>query len=206
MSVMLVGIIVCAFAGNLKARGTNQNATSQARKGSFRLGLILCILAGALSGLVNFAFIYGTEITQHARDAGADPLSAINAIWALVFISNYAVNVVYCVYLLVGNGTAGELFVRGTTGNWLRAIAMGVLWSGGIVVYGVGAYQIGKYGAYIGFPMLLSTALLTGNIVGFISGEWRGANVKASRMMFAGIGILLIAIACLANSNRLMPQ
>lgn len=206
MLVMLTGIMVCATAGSLKAKTSDQDHSNQRKKGSFRAGLILCILAGALSGLVNFAFIYGTEITTQARIAGADPLSAINAIWALVFIANYAVNVGYCFYLAVRNGTGKELLAPRTGANWLRAILMGILWSGGIVVYGVGAYKLGKYGAFIGFPILVATALLTGNLVGLVSGEWQGASRESSRMMFAGIGLLLIAIAFLANSNRLIPQ
>jgi L-rhamnose-H+ transport protein len=206
MSVMLLGIIVCAVAGNLKARAASPTPTNQSKKGSFGIGLILCILAGVLSGLVNFAFIYGTEITQHAQHSGADPLSAINALWALVFTANYLANVGYCVYLMVRNGTVRKLFESGTGSYWLRAILMGVFWSGGIVVYGVGAYKLGKYGAFIGFPMLLAASLLTGNFVGWINGEWKGANPKSSRLMFAGIGLLLIAIGFLANANSLMSQ
>jgi L-rhamnose-H+ transport protein len=170
------------------------------------VGLILCIVAGVLSGLVNFALIYGTEITQQARQAGADPLSAINALWALVFTANYLANVIYCLYLALRNRTMGKFFEPGTGTYWLRAIVMGGLWSGGIVVYGVGAYKLGKYGAFIGFPALLAGAILTGNVVGWISGEWKGADAKASRTMFAGIGLLLVAIIFLANANRLMSQ
>ena len=96
MAVMLFGIIVCAVAGKRKESATLEASASQARKGSFRVGLILCIIAGVLSGLVNFALIYGTEITQRAQDSGASPLSATNALWALVFTSNYLANVGYC--------------------------------------------------------------------------------------------------------------
>lgn len=206
MLVMLVGIVVCAVAGNLKSKDANTGAASQSKKGSFGAGLILCILAGVLSGLVNFAFIYGTEITHQAQNSGADPLSAINAIWALVFTANYLANVGYCVYLIFRKGNARKLFGGGTVSYWLRAIFMGVFWSGGIVVYGVGASKLGRYGAFIGFPMLLAASLLTGNFVGWVSGEWKGASTKSSRTMFAGIGLLLVAIAFLANANRLMSQ
>jgi L-rhamnose-H+ transport protein len=206
MFVMLLGIIVCAIAGNLKSKVAKPTSSTQSKKGSFGVGLIFCILAGVLSGLVNFAFIYGTEITHQARNSGADPLSAINAIWALVFTANYLANVGYCVYLIFRNGNAKKLFASGTGSYWLRAIFMGVFWSGGIVVYGVGAYKLGKYGAFVGFPMLLAASLLTGNSVGWISGEWKGASSKSSRTMFAGIGLLLVAMAFLANANRLMSQ
>ena len=83
---------------------------------------------------------------------------------------------------------------------------MGVFWAAGIVVYGLGAYKLGRYGAFVGFPTLLAGALLTGNFVGWLSGEWKGASGKAVRAMFAGLALLLVAIGFLANANRLMSQ
>lgn len=206
MTVMLLGIAVCSIAGDLKAKAAKNHPVTNAKKGSFRAGLILCIVAGALSGLVNFAFIYGTEVTQQAQRSGANPFSAINALWALVFTANYLANVGYCVYLMSRNATTGKLFASGSGSNWLRAVVMGFFWAGGIVVYGLGAYKLGRYGAFVGFPALLAAALLTGNLVGWISGEWKEAGAKASRTMFAGLGLLLIAIVFLANANRLMSQ
>ena len=44
MSVMLLGIIVCAVAGNLKAKAANTTSANQSKSGSFGVGLILCIL------------------------------------------------------------------------------------------------------------------------------------------------------------------
>jgi L-rhamnose-H+ transport protein len=206
IAVMLSGIIVCAIAGKRKDRETREVSTAQPRKGSFRVGLILCVVAGVLSGLVNFALIYGTEITQQAQRAGADPLSAINALWALVFTSNYLANVGYCSYLLLRNRSIGKFFEKGTGTYWLRAILMGILWAGGVVIYGVGAYKLGRYGAFIGFPALLAVSMLTGNTVGWLGGEWHGADARSVRTMFVGIGLLLVAIAFLANANRLMSQ
>ena len=206
MAIMLFGIAVCAVAGNQKEGAASEAPTPRSSTGSFRVGLILCIVSGILSGLVNFALIYGTEIQRQAEGSGSNPLSAINALWALVFTANYLANVGYCLYLLGRNRSARKFFAPGTSGYWLRAIVMGVLWSGGIVVYGVGASKLGKYGAFIGFPALLAAAILTGNIVGWLSGEWKVAGPKASRTMFAGIGLLLIAIAFLANANRLISQ
>jgi L-rhamnose-H+ transport protein len=204
--IMIAGIAVCAIAGNRKQKSAPAMPADQKPKHSFRLGLTLCVLAGVLSGLVNFALIYGTEITQKAQGMGAGPLSAINALWALVFTANYLANVGYCIYLILRNGSVGQLFEKGTVTYWGRAILMGILWAGGVVVYGAGAYKLGRYGAFIGFPALLAASILTGNIIGWLAGEWRGVDRKASRVMFSGIGLLLVAIVFLANANRLLSQ
>ena len=203
ITVMICGIILCAVAGYLK-ESASRAPREKSPKRTFRVGLAMCIVSGVLSGLVNFALIYGTEITKRAENSGANALSAINALWALVFSSNYLVNVGYCLYLLVRNGTVGSFFKGGTTVYWLRAMLMGVLWSGGVVVYGVGTRKLGKYGAFMGFPALLAVSMLTGNIVGWLGGEWKAAETRSSRAMLAGIGLLLTAIIFLANANRLM--
>ena len=39
------------------------------------------------------------------------------------------------------------------------AALMGIVWAGGIIVYGMGAFHIGELGAYIGFPMMLITSM-----------------------------------------------
>jgi L-rhamnose-H+ transport protein len=206
IAVMILGIIFCAVAGKRKGLAGQDAPTEQSRKGSFVVGLVMCIVSGVLSGLVNFALIYGTEITKRAQDSGANAWSAINALWALVFTSNYLVNVCYCLYLVLRNGSGGNFFKEGTAAYWLRAIAMGILWSGGVVIYGAGAYKLGKYGAFMGFPALLAVSMLTGNTVGWLGGEWKAAEAKALRAMYAGIGLLLVAIAFLANANRLMSE
>jgi L-rhamnose-H+ transport protein len=206
IAIMICGIVVCAIAGNRKEKSAPATRVEKTHKRSFHFGLILCVVAGALSGLINFALVYGTEITQQAQRRGAGPLSAINALWALVFTANYLANVGYCVYLIVRNRSIGQLFEKGTAGYWGRAILMGVLWGGGVVVYGVGAYRLGRYGAFIGFPALLAASILTGNVIGWLTGEWKGVDRQVSRIMFSGIGLLLLAIVFLANANRLMSQ
>ena len=65
---------------------------------------------------------------------------------------------------------------------------------GGIVVYGIGATRIGEFGAYLGFPVMLISSILAGNVAGAITGEWSSASSQAKRIMGAGVAVLAIAI------------
>jgi hypothetical protein len=96
---------------------------------------------------------------------------------------------------MVRNGITSKLVASGSGSNWLRRTVMGVFWAAGIVVHGLGAYKLPRFAcsriAYRKFHWM---------------DDWRmeGAGTKALRTMFAGLGLLLAAIAFLANANQLM--
>ena len=208
IAIMIFGLVVCALAGHRKdraLRGSQSASTDDTGiKPSFTTGLILCITSGILSPLVNFGLIYGNEVSEQAVKHGADPGYASNAIWALVFTSNYLVNIGYCVYLYKKNGSGSKFLQAGTGGYWAWATVMGVLWAGGVVLYGMGAFQLGDFGAYIGFPILLISSIVTGNILGLVTGEWKGSGTQPLRIMGGGVILLLLAIAVLGYANSLM--
>jgi hypothetical protein len=75
----------------------------------------------------------------------------------------------------------------------------------GIVIYGIGASRLGRFGAFLGFPIMLISSVLTGNLLGAISGEWNGVGAKPKVTMTTGIALLVIAIAVLGYSASITP-
>lgn len=198
--VMLIGLTVCARAGNLKLSNGGQ-PRSNAPAASPGRGLFYCITAGLLSALVNFALIFGAPIEQAAMEHGVAAAAANNAVWAIVFAANYSVNVIYCIFLVRKRGTLMNFSKPATGYYWLLAVAMGLLWAGGIVVYGIGASMEGRYGPVFAFPMMLIVSILTANLAGVLIGEWRGAPVTAKRTMQVGVAIMMAAIVILGVSS-----
>jgi L-rhamnose-H+ transport protein len=198
--VMTIGLIVCACAGSLKAADQDPPAANGGAR-SFGRGAFYCIAAGLLSALVNFALIFGAPLAQAAIDRGTPPAAANNAIWAIVFATNYLLNLAYCVYLGRKRSTFRNFMLRSTGYYWLLAIAMGLLWAGGIVVYGLGASMQGAYGPVFAFPVMLIVSILTGNLTGVLLGEWRGVATQAKRTMQLGVVIMFAAIVILGYSN-----
>jgi L-rhamnose-H+ transport protein len=198
--VMVIGLVVCARAGSLKAEnqgppGTNAVTTSFAR------GAFYCLAAGLLSALVNFALIFGAPLAQAATARGSVPAAANNAIWAIVFVTNYLINVAYCVYLGRKRGTLSRFMLPSTWYYWFLAVAMGLLWAGGIVIYGLGASMEGAYGPVFAFPVMLIVSILTGNLTGVLLGEWRGVTSQATQTMKLGVVIMVGAIVVLGWAN-----
>jgi L-rhamnose-H+ transport protein len=202
--LMISGLLTCARAGLLKSTPANGSAsTDGSPKIPFKTGLLYCILAGILSSLVNFGLIFGTEIAGLAVSKGASPSEANNAVWALVFTANFLVNIIYCLSLLKRNRTFSNFSRKGTGRYWGWVLFMGLLWPGGIVIYGMGATRIGQLGAYLGFPIMLIVCILTGNVLGLLSGEWKGVARRPRRTMTVGVAILVLAILILGLSGKM---
>jgi L-rhamnose-H+ transport protein len=201
--IMLAGILLCGRAGSLRAKASATLDSSASVRGSYWLGLTYCVLSGVLSPMVNFALLKGDFLRQIAIRHGASPVWAVNAIWSLVFTVAYGLNVAYCLVLIFKNRTLSRQVNHGTWNHWAMAAAMGILWAGGIVFYGVGATYMGHLGAYAGWPLQLIFAIGTSTAAGFFLGEWRGAGPGAIRIMSLSLALLLVAAVLLGWVNRL---
>ncbi len=204
--VMIGGLYISARAGLLKdrdQRASEEVSAGGLQKASFRKGLAFCILSGVLSSLLNFGFIYGTSLSEASVLSGAAPANAENALLALVFTANFTVNVGYCIYLLAVNKTFSRYTLKGTAKYWPMAVGMGIIWPGGVVIYGMGTTMIGDLGAYLGFPAMLIVSIIAGNVFGVLTGEWKDVSARPKRIMVAGITVLVLAIVVLGVSMNL---
>ena len=201
--IVLVGIAMTAQAGRLKEAALKSDAGGTGLGQAFLPGLIICLLSGITSPMLNFSLTFGADIAKRAQELGATGASANNAIWAPAVTAGALVNILYCLWLLARNRTAG-LFTKPGTGNyWLLCIAMGAMWMGGIAAYGMGAAKMGRLGASLGWPLFMSTIIVTANVWGWITKEWQGAGSKAVKWMIASLVVLFVAISIFGYSSTL---
>jgi len=204
VAVMIAGVVVCAWAGRLRQKDLSQGDAPGSGGSPLALGLLFCVLSGVLSAMVNFGQIFGDPIAQAAAGQGASAVAKMNAVWALVFTGNYLVNAVYAFAVMLRRRTLGQLVRGGSPGYWAWAVFMGVTWPLGIVLFGIGAGQMGPYGAFVAFPMMLVMAILFGNLAGALTGEWRGTTARTRVTMLAGGAILCLAFVVFGESSRLL--
>ncbi|MBI4889131.1 MAG: hypothetical protein HY821_00810 [Acidobacteria bacterium] len=199
--LVIIGIVICSKAGAMREK--NQNPEKAAgEKSGFGAGLLICLASGILSPALNFGFVFGKPVQDAAVAAGAKPDLAANAIWALALAGGFLVNAGYAVYLLGKNKTWSQFTAVGTpAGYWLGASLMGLLWYIGISIYGMGAAAMGPLGAVLGWPMFMSVVIIMANVLGALTGEWKGAGAGAVRTSWIGIAVLVAAIAVIAQAN-----
>ncbi len=205
--LILVGIIGCSVAGKMKDQHSEaadpRPRESAAIPMSFKAGLIICILAGLGSPLINFALAFGAPLLTRAAEQGAALTSQANVIWAPVNTAAFIPFILYCMFLWKKNNT-GRLFRAAGTGlNWLYGAMMGALWFGSTVIYGAVSARLGDMGPVLGWPLFMSAIIIASNIWGLATGEWRGSGAKALNTMFGSIFFLILGFAALAYAGRL---
>ena len=191
-AVMVAGLVFLALAGRTREHDL---ATAPSARSGFTAGLVICIFSGIFSSMLNFSFVFGDELRLRALQAGASNAMAANPIWGLTVTGGFVANFLYCVYLLQKNRT-WSVFREGRPSTyWLLGVSMGLLWYGGIVVYGMGAASLGTLGGIVGWPIFMTIDIIAALFWGAISGEWKGASRRALAYNWAGVALLLVAIA-----------
>ena len=194
--LMLLGVGICAVAGSQKEKTQNaaQRAgdcpdfrvsengtvpfTPPAEAKSFGKGLFVCMTSGIASPMLNFAFAFGGDIITKAKAAGSLPAHAGNPIWCWTMTCAFVVTLLYCIFLMTKDQGWRRYLIQGAGFHWGLAILMGLLWSGGIAVYGIALSKLGPLAPSLGWPILMISTIITGNLCGIATGEWKGAGRK----------------------------
>lgn len=203
LAIVVLGILVCSLAGHRRERELSAQA-SQHSGADFWLGLVICILSGIFSAMLNFSFVFGKDLQQASLAAGASPAMSSNLIWALGLGAGFLANAGYCIYLLQKNRTWGVLTQADISVNyWLGAVLMGAVWFLGIAFYGMGATGLGDLGAVLGWPLFMAMNITAANVWGAATGEWKGASRRTYGYSWAGVAVLLIAIYVISHASAL---
>jgi len=199
VGVMLVGVVLAAQAGF--GRDKVMQKTEQ-RSGSFLGGLIMTVIAGVLSCGMSLSFVYSQgPIVEAMKAKGAGDIPATFAVWAVGLLGGSLINIVYPAWLMTKNRSWNVLGQ-----SWKEfglASIIGLNMAIGIVLMGSGMLLVGALGASVGFGIQQASQMLGGQGLGFISGEWRGVQGKPRTLMYAAIGVLIVAALIMAYGNTL---
>jgi L-rhamnose-H+ transport protein len=201
--LIVSGIYTYGKAGTRKEReAAGPQASKASGKGSFRAGMIVCLITGPLGTV----FIYGIGSSKglvHATEAAGTKQLFVGCVaMAVTFSTGFFANLFYCLYKLRRNST----FPRFATGKFLRnsslAFSMAVMWFLGLLLYGAAAVKMGRLGPSIGFGLFVSGTVLFANFLGWRAGEWKGASPSVVRGFLKGMVLIVIAIFVIALGVR----
>jgi L-rhamnose-H+ transport protein len=192
---MIAGVVVCSYAGRWKE--------GAAERRNYTTGVAICVVSGLLSSAGNIGFVLGEPIIARARMLGADPNFAPNAVWALLTISLFLCNAVYATQRLLRNGTLLRFRLHRPALNFACGVLMGTLWMLGFAFYGAGTSRLGPMGPSFGWSAMMSTMVVTANLLGLWTGEWNGAPRSSLRLLLAGLALLLVALFGLGYANQI---
>ncbi len=198
----LAGIFTCGWAGALRERG-NQGAFD------FRRGIPLVVVAGVLSAVFNFALLAGEPLAEAATERGTKELLSWNAIYPFSHGGAWVTNVLWCVFLIRRNRTAGQ-FLRlpgagrsGLSFYYLMAVVSGAFWYFQFFFYGMGHQNLGEKFGFTSWALHMSMLILFSNIYGKLFREWEGANPLPRRVVHVGMLMIVIATLIITRGNYL---
>jgi L-rhamnose-H+ transport protein len=199
-----LGIILMGLANRARERAaaTRLESETQATTG-MTVGLVLCVIAGFLSPMLNYSFAFGSPIREQAIHYGATVRQAANAIWAIALAGGFVANAGYSALLLSKSRTWSKFVCRRVASQYALSALMGVLFMGGLLLYGWGATGLGNLGAAIGWPIFQTSMIVLSATLGIVMGEWRNVAPRVFRTNIFGLGILLAAIVVLSIGNRM---
>ncbi|WP_263357953.1 L-rhamnose/proton symporter RhaT [Acidicapsa ligni] len=199
----IVGVALSGFAGKLRERrvvddGAGQRSVRGA-DGVYLIGLGIAVLSGVLSSMLNLSLTFGEPIAQAAIHVGAEASKAAFAVWPVALAGGLIPNLGYAAWLLWKNRN-WRLLTTGW-GDAFLSLSMGLLWFGAVAVYGVSVRYLGRLGDSAGWAIYEITIMLTANVAGLMTGEWKRASRLSIGVLSSGVFILIIAIITIAFST-----
>lgn len=196
--LVLLGVAASAVAGKMRDRSKHSDIAKTQRFGT---GLLMAIVSGVCASMMNVGFAYGGPLSSAAAAHGAHSLWITDAIWVPMLAGGAVPNILYCIYLLTKRKTGGSFSGNAFGRNLSLAFAMGVLWFGSSVLYGIATVFLGDLGPVVGWPLFMSLIVIVASIIGVLTGEWRDASKVALRTQALAVLVLVAAVIVLSRAT-----
>src|SRR6202790_1985014 len=102
VAVMIIGIGLCTWGGQIRERDHRANAQSIPASGYY-IAVLLAVLCGVMAPMLNFSFAFGEDIAHQAVRLGNSELHAAYTVWPIGLAGGFLPNVAYSLYLLRRN-------------------------------------------------------------------------------------------------------
>ena len=192
--ISLIGVAFTAKAGI--DRDKLQNSTESKNKSNITKGILIAVVCGVLSALLNVGFSNAAPIAKTAENFGVITRNSSLVAWVVVLWGAFLMNALYCVYLLFKNNTWRSFSEVNSFKAYRWSVIAGLCWFAALGVYGQGAALLGDIGPIIGWPILLGLSLIISNYWAYKAGEWRNAK-KPFNLLLMGLVILILSATVL---------
>ncbi len=197
--VMIFGVALCGWAGLKREKGQRINAPAGRAKGAYLAVMFVAVISGLFAALLNIALAFGGELINLARLQGAPAAWAVFSVWPLALLGGLIVNLAYSIILLTRNHTWGNFASK--PGELAYPVLGGSVWMIAIAVYSSATVFLGILGVSVGWAVFQITLILSGNLAGIWTGEWRSTSKSTFNANLAGVAVLFAATVMMAIAN-----
>jgi L-rhamnose-H+ transport protein len=188
--LVFIGLAISAYSGIRKE-------TLQKTSG-FKTGLILAVISGISSSMLNIGFVYGNPILETAQSYGASAEVSTIPVWIIVLFGGFLVNFGYAAYLLIEARTF-KLYAQNPKFSLILSVISGIFFFSGLVLYGIASSVLDTLGTSIGWALLMSLMIVISNLSSILIGEWKDSK-EAFRYQLISLLTLILGISIMGVS------
>jgi L-rhamnose-H+ transport protein len=208
VAVCLLGIGICGRAGMMKEKDLSAEEKTQGiAEFDFRRGFWVAVVSGVLSACMAYAFQAGAPIQKLAVERGVPAVRSNIPLLVVILLGGFTTNGLWCVWLGRRNRTFSNYVKAGAGGslgtNTLLCMSAGVLWYLQFFFYGMGSTQMGKYD-FASWSLHMAFIIITSNVIGLLTGEWKGSGRHTIQVLLAGIAVLILSTIIIGCGARLV--
>ncbi len=204
----LAGIAFVGLAGKSKEGELSDEQKKKAvAEFDFKKGMMVALFSGIASAGMNFGLQSGGVLQDAAVRGGTLSKWQGMPVLVVVLLGGFTVNAVWCLMQNVKNKTLNDYANTRTPilSNIFFAGLAGVIWAMQFVCQKVGEPAMGDL-AYIGFAIVMGSAIFFSSLVGVLLGEWKGVGTKTKTLLSMGILTLLVSFGVISYGNKLKEQ
>src|SRR5580698_1230911 len=97
--LMIFGVVLSGYAGKLGEQSQRETG------GDYLSGLVIAVVSGVLSSMLNLSLAFGAPIAQAAMRRGAPSSTVGFAVWPIALASGLIPNLAYAAWLFYKNGS-----------------------------------------------------------------------------------------------------
>lgn len=207
--IIMLGIIANGKAGLLREKNENTSKKKiSSDNNTMRNGIILCIIGGVSAAGFNLAYHVADNIGHIGQISqeqfGNSPWIARLAVMLPAFIGSGIAIMVYFSIQLTKNKSWSNFNHKSSPKNILYLLIMAVVYCASLIIYGLGAYELGPLGTSVGFAIFQTGCIMVANILGFFTGEWNNAGALSKKWLFSGLTIMTLGIIIVAYGNSII--
>jgi L-rhamnose-H+ transport protein len=205
--VSLAGIVMVGMAGMSKERELPDEVKKKSvAEYSFKKGILAALFSGLMSSAMSFGLQGGGQIEKLAQNTAPVTSATWRGIPVLVVVlmGGFTVNFVWCLFLNLKNKTTGDYLKKGAplAGNLFFAGIAGVIWCSQFICFKTGEPAMGDT-AYVGWALLMASAILFSTLLGIYIGEWKGTSNRTRVLLGFGLVLLLLSSVLAGYSGKL---
>ena len=208
--VSLAGIVMVGMAGMSKEKEMPEEAKKKSvAEYSFKKGILAACFSGLMSSAMNFGLQGGPSLQKLAEATApvTSPTWSGMPILVVVLLGGLTVNALWCLFLNMKNKTLSDYAKADAPilGNIVFAGLAGAIWCSQFICLKTGEPAMGD-SKYIGFALLLASAIMFSSVLGIFLGEWKGTSNRTRTLLALGLVLLLSSAVIGGYSGKLSQK